>query len=141
AGWFLLPRHLGCFLWYLSPGNAYPGQKADLSAGLCDYARWAAQDYHPAPWAALLAAFLFLVALLSWRRLRPGASAVLCLVLIAAALAVAHPNRKPRNLHSWLAGAWVGTGVGLAALVYGRATARRPRARPWLGPAGVAGLG
>jgi hypothetical protein len=141
AFWMLLPKHASYFLWYLSPANAGDSQRSDVLAGLREYGTWAIEDYHPASWAAVLVAALGLVALLCWRRLRPGGQAVLGLVLIAASLSVVHPNRKARNLHSWLAGAWVAAGVGLAGLVHGRATVGAARARPWLGGAAVAALG
>jgi hypothetical protein len=124
ALWFLLPKHPSYFLWYLSLGNAAESQKFDLLAGLRDCAHWLVEDYHLALWSAVVVAFLCGVALLSWRRLRPGGLAVFCLVLLAAVLTVSHPNRKGRNLHSWLAGAWVMAGVGLGSLV----AARGPRA-------------
>jgi hypothetical protein len=140
AFWFLLPKHLGFFLWYLSPANTGAPEQIGLVGGLSRYARWAVDDYHLGPWHALLALALGGVALLSWRRLRPGGPAVLALVLLAGLLTVTHPNQKARCLHSWLAAGWVAAGVGAAVLVYGRLTARRPGLRPWLATATVAGL-
>jgi hypothetical protein len=141
AFWFLLPKHLGFFLWYLSPANNGAVEHIGLSACLSRYARWAVDDYHLGPWHALLALALAVVGLLSWRRLRPGGPAVFALVLLAGLLTVTHPNQKARCLHSWLAAAWVTAGVGAAALLHGRATARRPGLRPWLAAAVVLGLG
>jgi hypothetical protein len=136
AVWFLLPRHLSYFLWYLSLGNASPDQHLDLLAGLTSYGKWLFRDYHPTIWLALLVAILFPVGLLSWRGLRQGGQAVLLLVLIAGALTVVHPNRKSRNLHSWLAVTWVTAGIGLASLLPRRGRVRRP-----LGFAIAVGLG
>jgi len=51
-----------------------------------------------------------------------------------------HPNRKPRNLHSWIAAGWVAAGAGAAVLVFGRLTAGFPRARPWLAGATLGGI-
>src|SRR5262249_37906303 len=70
-----------------------------------------------------------------------GGQVVLCLVLIAALLTVVHPNRKGRNLHSWLAGGWVAAGVGLGALACGRLAARAPRLGLGLGAAALGALG
>ncbi len=140
-GWLLLPKHLSFFLWYLSLDNASDDQHSGPSAGVREYGTWAVEHYHLAPWLAHLAAGLMVIALLSWRRLRPGGRAALCLVVIAASLAVVHPNRKARNLHSWLAGAWVVAGGGLASLLAGPALQRAGRARPWLGGAAVGALG
>lgn len=140
AVWFLLPKHLGYFLWFLSPSNAEPGKTSNLLAGLTDYARWAADDYHAAQWSAALVAALIVAAVASCRWLRPGGAAVLWLVLFGTVLAAPHPNRKGRFLHSWLAAAWVAAGMGTAALTHGRLTARRPGVRPWLAGAALGAL-
>src|SRR5262249_5870368 len=136
ALWFLLPKHPSFFLWYLSLANSGQPQPVDLGAGLRAYGAWAAGDYHLGPWAALAALGLALAGLASWRVLRPGGQVVLCLVLIAALLTVTHPNRKGRNLHSWLAVGWVTAGGGLGALACGRGGARAPR--PGAGPGAAA---
>lgn len=139
--WLVLPKHASMFLWFLSPANAEPGRRADVWEGLREYATWATADYHAAAWTAVLAVALIAVALLSWRRLNPGGTAILWLLFLGAALAVSHPNRKERFLHSWLAAEWVAAGIGLSALVYGRLTALLPRVRPWLATAAAVGLG
>src|SRR5205814_1183778 len=100
--WFLLPKRLGSFLWYMSPCNADHTQTADLRQGLIDYAHWAVADYHLGLGSAVLVAALAGIALLTRRRLRPGGTVVLWLLLLALALAANHPNRKGRNLHSWI---------------------------------------
>ncbi len=141
AWWFLLPRHPSHFLWYLSLANGGDGQKVDLAEGARRYGAWAVQDYHAALAVALIAGGLALLAVCRWRRLRPGGTAVLWLLLVGAALTLTHPNRKPRGMHSWLPAGWVAAGLGLAALTHGRLTRRRPRLRPWLAGAAVAGLG
>ena len=128
AAWLLLPRHPGHFLWYLSLANADPTRSIDVLAGLRTYARWLMEDYHRDLGTTVLAGVLCAAGLLAWRRLRPGGAAVLWLVLLAGGLTVLHPNQKGRNLHSWVAAAWVAGGVGLAALLYGRFTAGCPRA-------------
>jgi hypothetical protein len=133
AVWLLLPGHFAGWLWYLSPANAHPDQHAGLWDGLRDYSRWLVDDYHAGMSSAVVAASLCLVGLLSWRRWAPGGRAVLLLVVLAAALSVTHPNRKGRNLHSWLPAAWVVAGVGLASVARGRRAA-------WLGAACLAAL-
>jgi hypothetical protein len=120
ACWLLLPKHPSAFLWYLSPANASASQHSDLLAGIGEYARWAVEDYHAAPWGALLAAALVAVAMVSWLRLRPGGRVALCLTVLAAVLCVIHPNRMARNLHPWLACGWVAGGAGLATLLHPR---------------------
>jgi hypothetical protein len=140
AVWFLLPKHPSYFLWYLSLANASESQRFDLGAGVTEYTHWVVADYHVTAWSAVLAAFLAGAGLLCWRRLRPGGQAVLCFFVLALALTVAHPNRKGRNLHSWLASGWVTAGIGLAMLSHGRMTAGCQRLRPWLAGIAVGGL-
>jgi hypothetical protein len=116
AVWFLLPKHPSYFVWYLSFADRAPHQHMDLLGGFRDYATWAVQDYHVSPMGALAAATLCLCGLLTWRRLRPGGSAVLTLVLLASVLTPLHPNHKGRMLHSWIPALWVTAGLGAAAL-------------------------
>jgi len=165
--WFLLPKRPSYFLWYISLANRTPDQGMDLSAGLRDYTTWFVDDYHFSLVCALAAVTLCAVGLLSairyplsairyplrfgrtadggsrtadWRFVRPGGQAVLVLAVLATVLTLTHPNHKGRMLHSWVAAIWVTAGVGAAALVYGRGTARWPRLRPWLAAATLAGL-
>jgi hypothetical protein len=140
AVWFLLPKHPSYFLWYLSLANSAPQQHIDLARGIRQYGGWLVEDYHLDLPSALLACGLCAVGLMSWRRVRPGGHAVLLFVVLAAALAVTHPNQKSRNLHSWLAAAWVTAGIGTATLLYRGGAGRWSRLAPWLGSAFVAGL-
>ena len=129
AVWFLLPKHVGYFLWYVSPANAADDQRSTLLERVQFYTPCIVQDYHQALWCAALAAGLILVAVLAGRRLNAGGQVVLCLFLVGTLLTALHPNYKSRNLHSWLATGWVLAGIGAAALVYGRLTIRIPQAR------------
>ncbi len=138
AVWFLLPKRPSYFLWYLSLADRAPHQQMDVLGGFRDYATWMVQDYHFSPACAVVAAILCLFGLLTWRKLRPGGIAVLALVLLASVLTPTHPNHKGRMLHSWMGAVWVTAGLGAAALVYGRGTARMARLRPWLAVAAVA---
>jgi hypothetical protein len=140
AIWFLLPKHPSYFLWYLSLANASNSQTFNLAEGWRSYLHWVVEDYHAAAWSALLAAVLAISALLARRRLRPGGQAVLWFFVLALALTVAHPNRKGRNLHSWLAAGWVAAGMGLATAIHGRLTARHRPLRPWLASVALGGV-
>jgi hypothetical protein len=135
--WFLLPKRPSYFLWYLSFADRAPHQQMDLLGGFRDYATWAVQDYYGSLVCALSAAALCFFGLLTWRQLRPGGTAVLALLLMASVLTPLHPNHKGRMLHSWIPAMAVIAGLGAAALVYGRVTARRLRLRPWLAGATV----
>jgi hypothetical protein len=138
--WLLLPKHPSYFLWYISPANADDTQKLNLVAGATNYARWIVADYHAAAWSAVLAAVLASAALLARQRLRPGGQAVLWFLVLALVLTVAHPNRKGRNVHSWLAAGWVAAGMGLAIVVNGSLTARRRQLLPWVASAALGGI-
>jgi hypothetical protein len=140
AVWMLLPKHPSFFLWYLSLANAAPQQQIDLGRGLHHYGTWLIEDYHLDLRSALLTLGLSLIGLLSWRRLRPGGQAVLLFVLLAGALAVAHPNQKSRNLHSWVSAVWVMAGIGAATLIYRGRSGRWSRLAPWVASLAVAGL-
>ena len=141
AWWLALPKHVGPFLWFLSPANADTASTSSLRMGLSDYAGWALTEYHVSLAAALIAAGLLVPALLGARVLRRGGLAVLFLLLLGTFLAADHPNRKARFAVSWIPAGWVCAGAGAAILVYGRLTTRIPRVRPWLACAALGGLG
>ena len=94
--WMLLPKHLGYFLWFLSPANT-PGLK---TTGFLEGATWYASEtikvYHSSWTSAALLVALFVVALVTARRLRPGGQAVLWCFLIGAVLTARHPNQQTR---------------------------------------------
>jgi hypothetical protein len=140
AVWFLLPKRLGYWLWYLL-ANKGENPRHDLGEAVAYYASSLANDYHLGLWSALLVAVLLAVAALTWRGLRPGSRAVLLFLLIATAVTVPHPNRKSRFLHSWIAAGWVVAGVGAANLLQSRFAFRSGRLHPWLAVSALGGLG
>jgi hypothetical protein len=138
ALWFLLPKRLAYFLWYLSPANG-PNSEPGFVNGLHYYWSCLTEDYHPGLISVLLALGFAGLAFLSWRRLKPGGNVVFCFLLLAALLTIHHPNRKSRFLHSWVAVTWVAAGAGLAQALCGL-TRRQPRARTCLTFTGIAAL-
>jgi len=138
--WFLWPQRLGYCLWYLTRDHGQEATSEGLSGGLAYYWHSLGRDYHAGPWSLVLVVLLLGAALVSWRKLRPGAVLVLWFVLVAAALTFHHPTHRSRFLHSWVAAGWVAAGVGLAQIVYGRWTAPVARVRPWLGATVLAAL-
>jgi hypothetical protein len=116
AVFFLLPRHLTAWLWYLSPANTGPGFRTTLLERVAFYAQTGVAHYHLGAWSALLAGLLFLVGLLSLRRFRPGTSAIFFVGLLGALLTALHPNLQGRFLHTWLGAVWLGAGLGAVAL-------------------------
>lgn len=119
AIWFLWPQKLAAFLWVNSP-TANPGDapQHSLLGGYGYYWQCLARDYHVGAWSALLVLGLMAVAVVACLRgrLRPGASAILWLLLVACVLTAQHPNRKSRFLHSWVPAVWVAAGVGAGCL-------------------------
>ena len=138
--WFLLPKHLSSFVWFLSPANSTAQQKTSLVEGLQFYWPHIAEEYHTAAWCAMLAAALIVPAVLLARRLRPGGIAILLLFALGLLLTATHPNHKGRYVHSWIALGWLSAGLGAAALVYGPLTAKLAVVRPWLSAAVLLGV-
>ncbi|MCL6502182.1 MAG: glycosyltransferase family 39 protein [Pirellulales bacterium] len=118
AAWFLLPKRLGYFVWYLSPENG-PNSEGGWLAALNYYWACAQDDYHVTAWTLAAAASLALAAFWCLPKLRPGAGVLLALLVLGTVLAAKHPNRKSRFLHTWLPAAWAAAGAGLASLASG----------------------
>jgi hypothetical protein len=117
---FLLPKRLSAFLWYISPANSAHKLFPSTGTAAGFYAEALITSYHVGLWSALLAMGLLAAAVLCGRRLRPEVRVVFLLLLISTGLTLAHPNRQDRFLHSWIATAWVGTGIGMASLLSSR---------------------
>lgn len=141
ALWFLQPKHISNFLWFVSPANSGGAEhKTSLLDGLRYYGPRMVEEYHTAFWCAVLAGALLIPAVLLARRLRTGGSAILVLFALGLLLTATHPNHKGRYVHSWIALGWLAAGLGAAALVYGPLTARLTRLRPWLAAAALGAL-
>jgi hypothetical protein len=136
-----LPRHIGPFLWYLSTAQGAPEQPPTLLDGLCFYGASAVTEYHLSVLCVVLAAALLAVGLLSVGWLKRGGVGIAVFFVLAVFLTVRHPNHQSRFLTTWIGTGWMLAGVGAAALVYGRWTARLQRWRPVLAAAVLAGLG
>lgn len=130
--WFLWPQRLGNCLAYLTRNHGQGGETHPFLGGLPFYWDCLADHYHQFAWAPYLVAGLVAVAVLTCRKLRPGASLILWFLLIAGGLTMAHPTLRSRFIHSWVATIWVAAGIGLAQLLYGRLTDSWARLRPWL---------
>ncbi|MEO5720378.1 MAG: hypothetical protein ABIR71_02780 [Chthoniobacterales bacterium] len=123
---FLLPRRLSTFVWFLGPMNTDRSSAVPIAETATFYLQSTIRDYHVAPWSAIVAALLFLLAVLTFRRMSVGGRAVLLLVLLSAALTLLHPNQKSRYLHSWLPVLWVAGTAGFANFLSGPHRWRRP---------------
>jgi len=116
AVWFLLPKRLSYFLWYLSPNN--DDQKRETVTfmhGLPTYLQGLQEDYLPLSWGTYLFVGMLVLGLLCWRKLKPGASALMFFFLIAIYLTCQHPMLKHRFMHSWIAAGWI---IGAIGLIY-----------------------
>jgi len=140
ALWFLMPKRLSYFLWYMSPAQAGERPQYGLEHGITFYWSCLTEDYGRGVLMSVLVVLMVVAAFIGVRRLRPGGRVLLWFLLIAVLLTVNHPNRKSRFLHSWVPVGWVAAGVGLAVIVNGRLTRRLPWARPVLATAAIGGL-
>lgn len=120
ALWFLLPKRLGHFLWYMGPTNGPTGNGLDLAGSLRHFSLGIAEFYHLHWIFFILTISLAGMTYLAANRLRLGSNAVLWFLALSILLTVAHPNRKIRNVHSWVATTWVVAGAGLALVCYPR---------------------
>ncbi len=118
AAWFLLPKRLGYFVWYLSLANG-ANSEGGLGTGLGFYWGCLHKDYHVATWSLAAAAGLAVAGFVGLPRLRPGSGVLLALLVLGTVLAATHPNRKSRFVHTWVAAGWAAAGVGLACLASG----------------------
>jgi hypothetical protein len=135
--WFLWPQKIGSCLEYLTRNHGGDAQ-GGLMERLGFYANCLAVDYQTGTVSAVLTLGLAAVAAVSWRRLRPGTSALFLFVLLSAGLCISFT--RSRFLHSWVAACWVLAGAGLAQLIYGNRARSWDRIRPWLAAAAVAAL-
>jgi hypothetical protein len=137
--YFLLPKRLGYFFWFLSPGNSettieYPPGLTVLNETLSTF-------YMPGAWGAILLLGLFAVGLWGLRKASAGSSAVFVLFLLGAALFIMHPNRKFRYVYSFVPFLMLGAGVGFAWLLNLLGRWQAGRLRPALGTLTLAGFG
>lgn len=117
AIWFLWPKRLSYFVWYLTRNHGGDVAQRDVGAGALYYWQHLGLDYHVGAWSLAVAAGLALLALPAWRKLRPGGAVVLLVFAFAAILAVRYPSHRSRFMHSWLAAGWVVAGIGFAQLI------------------------
>jgi hypothetical protein len=123
AMWFLLPKRLSYFIWFLSPNNDdQKRESVTFMHGLPTYLSGLQEDYLPLSWgiylfAGMLASGLLVTALAIFNRqtLKAGSAALLFFFLIAAYLTCQHPMLKYRFMHSWIAAGWI---IGAIGLIY-----------------------
>jgi hypothetical protein len=130
--WFLLPKRLADFLFYLSPTNTdLPPEPFRLLHGLPFYLHAAGEDYLAGPAGVCLFGLLLALAACAWPRLRPGSGGAFFVFLVGACLTCQHPMMKNRFLHSWIALGWVLAAVGLVGAARQAAGWLAAGLRPW----------
>jgi hypothetical protein len=114
ALWFLLPKRLSYFLWYLGPTNDdQKRESVPFMHGWPTYLQGFMEDYLTAYGSLYLLAAGLILALIAWRSLKPGTAALFCFLFIAIYLTCQHPMLKHRFMHSWIAAVWIVSAVGL----------------------------
>ena len=132
ALWFLLPKRLSYFLWYLSPNNSDQHRESvPFMHGLPSYLQGLQDDYLPLTWGLYLFVGMLALGFFCWHRLKPGASALFFFFLVATYLTCQHPMLKNRFLHSWIAAGWILGAVGLVHAVQELAGLIAPSSRAW----------
>lgn len=116
ALWFLMPKRLSYFIWFLGPTNDdQKRESVPFMHGLPYYLQGLVDDYLTVTLGLYLLGGAVILGLLAWRKLQPGVSALMIFLLIATYLTCQHPMLKYRFMHSWIAAAWI---VGVIGLVY-----------------------
>ena len=132
AVWFLLPKRLSYFVWFLSPNNSDQQRgSVPFMHGLPFYLEGLEADYLPLAGGLFLLGGMLILSLLTWPKLKPGSAAVFFFFMIAVYLTCQHPMLKNRFMHSWIAAGWVLGAVGLVAAVQFLAGLVAPPARVW----------
>jgi hypothetical protein len=148
AVWFLWPRRLSFFIWFVTYNQH--GRAAERDPWLGNgayYWKCLEQDYHAGSLGLALALGLCALGLLAAadRRRAAGIAALVSVFVVAALLTNYHSANRSRFLHSWLPVGWVIAGLGTAALLGWVASAgslfrAAPRLRPALALALLGGV-
>lgn len=139
AIYFLIPKRLSAFLWFVGPTNS-PDPGLFPLRGLASYWSGFAEGFHVSETMAVLVLALALIGAVRAAMLPPGARAVLALPLVSLLLVILHPNQQSRYLGSWIFAVWIAAGFGAAVIVGGLADAIGTRARAGLAGTAVAAV-
>jgi hypothetical protein len=132
AVWFLMPKRLSYFIWFLSPFNRdQQRESVPFMHGLPYYLQAVQDDYLTWNGGIYLVLGALALFILAWRQLKPGGAMPLFFLLIAAYLSCQHPMLKHRFIHSWIAMTFVLGSVGLVHTAQSLASLLSERARPW----------
>ena len=115
--WFLWPRRLSSFLWYVT--HTDHGRNAPASPWLGNFGYYwqcLQSDYHANFTSLVLAILLIALALLGWRRWLKEFRVLFLFLVVAALLTNYHSANRSRFLLSWLPAGWAVAGVGAALI-------------------------
>jgi hypothetical protein len=134
ALWFLMPKRLSYFLWYVSPSNSDGlAETSGFLHGIPYYVRGLQADYLPVSFGIYLFGASLLLGLFALGKLKRGSFALVAFFLIAAFLTCQHPMLKNRHMHSWVAAGWVLGAIGVVFSIRSLAGFLSERASAWSG--------
>lgn len=119
AIWFLIPKRLGAFLWFISPANN--SQKVEQYVpfyGGRFYTQAFMDDYLTAGWLLYPVLAGVVLLLLRLRSAKAGTIGVILFMVIASTLTMHHPMLKNRHMHSWAAIYMVTGAAGFGMLLH-----------------------
>ncbi len=118
AVWFLWPKRLGIFIWYVTSNQHGRGSETSPWTGSASY-YWQCltTDYHAGLTALIAVIALVGLAVVLRRGRSTGALPVFVVLVVATLLTNYHSANRSRFLHSWIALAWVFAGVGAARVL------------------------
>jgi hypothetical protein len=115
--WFLWPRRLGVFLWYVTyTQHGRSGDSSPWAGSFTYYWQCLRNDYHANLTSLIVVLALIFLAVCARRRMT-GSTAVFVFLAVAALLTNYHSSNRSRFLHSWIAVSWVVAGVGAARVL------------------------
>ncbi len=118
ALYFLLPKRLGYFLWFITANSDTPREGIGLLRGVPFYLQALQQDYHVFAWLTLGVLAGIVVGFATLSRWRAGAIGIFSFLAAAALLTCGHPMLKNRHAHTWIAVLWVLGSAGMMHLLY-----------------------
>lgn len=139
AIYFLLPKRLPAFLWFVGPSNN-PGSGYNPLNAAAFYWSGFAEGFHVSVWMAALVLVLAAVGAVRAWRLPDGARVVVMFALVSFCAVIVHPQHQSRFLGSWIFSVWIVAGVGAAVVVGWIAAALGGRLRAAWAAAAVAAL-
>jgi hypothetical protein len=116
GAWFLLRGQLYYYIWSVGPAHRF-GEHHDPYNAMLTYWQGFAEGFVVAPWMAILAVALALIATVQVTRFSQGARAPFFVVAVCTVAVLVHPNHQARFLTSFIPLFWVCAGAGAACVL------------------------